>query len=167
LPKQPPADRHGHEGTKDLSSRSVPEGLAFLAPAPPPTGSGGLTLDAYVTNRLQGRRVLIVEDDDLQAQNLAELIQSQGADVVGPAPSVEEGMGLLLRGLLPDMAVLDVRLGQGRVSPLLEVLKMIGMPFVFVSGSPDWSLPEAYEEAPHCEKPLDERELLRALAMLS
>ena len=124
-------------------------------------------LDAYITSRLQGRRVLIVEDDYLQAQNLAELMKNQGAEVVGPAPSVEEAMGLLLRGPLPDMAILDVRLGQEKVFPLVEVLRTIGIPFVFASGSPDWSLPEAYEGVPHCEKPLDERELLRALAMLS
>jgi two-component SAPR family response regulator len=123
-------------------------------------------LDEYISSRLQGRRVLIMEDDYLQAQNLVELMKIQGAEVLGPAPSVEEGMGLLLRNRLPDMAILDVRLGKENVFPLVEALTTIGIPFVFTSGSPDWSLPEPYDSMPHCEKPLDEGELLRALAAL-
>jgi CheY-like chemotaxis protein len=155
-------------GGKGLRRQArVPKEDAFLGSGHTPADPGGSMSDTYITSRLQGRKVLIVEDDYLQAQHMAELMQSQGAEVVGLAPSVEEGMGLLLRGPLPDMAILDVRLGQETVFPLVEALRTIGIPFVFASASPDWSLPEAYEGVPHCEKPLDERELLRALAMLS
>ena len=44
-------------------------------------------------------------------------MQIQGAEVVGPAPSGEKGMGFLLRSRLPDIAILDVRLGQENVYP--------------------------------------------------
>lgn len=124
-------------------------------------------MNEYITTRLRGRRVLIVEDDHLQAQNLAELMQGQGAQVVGPVASVDEALALLSRDALPDLAILDVRLGNEKVFSLVEVVRTLGVPFVFVSASPDWSLPEAYEGLPHCEKPLDEMELLRTLAMLS
>ena len=41
-------------------------------------------LDEYINSRLRGRRVLIVEDDYLQAQYLADLMEAQGAEAVGP-----------------------------------------------------------------------------------
>lgn len=50
--------------------------------------------------------------------------------------------------------------------PLVEALRAVGIPFAFASASPSWSLSEPYDELPHCAKPLDERELLRALAAL-
>lgn len=122
-------------------------------------------LDAFVAARLAGRRVLVVEDDWLQAQDIAATLQEKGAQVMGPVPSVGEALALLLRGL-PDLAVLDVRLGQERVFPLVEALGTLGVPFVLASGSPGWSLPEPYGALPLCEKPLDPGELLRKLAAL-
>ena len=124
-------------------------------------------LDSYIRNQLCGRRILIVEDDFFQAQDLAELMQAKGANVVGPVPSVEEGMSLLLQDTLPDMAILDVRLARGTVYPLAEALRTLSIPFVFATAYPDWVMPEPYEGLPHVEKPLDPRELLRVLTALS
>jgi two-component SAPR family response regulator len=124
-------------------------------------------LDEYITSRLLGRRVLIVEDDYLQAQHLADLIEAQGAEALGPVASVDDALGLLVQDMLPDFAVLDVQLGRERVYPLVEALRTLGVPFVLATAHPDWGLPEPYDMLPHCEKPLDERELLRTLAMLS
>lgn len=123
-------------------------------------------LDEYVTSRLRGRRVLIVEDDYFQAQDLAELMAAHDAVVLGPVPSVEDGLGVLLEAV-PDLAILDVRLGREMVFPLVEALGTLGVPLVLATACPDWSLPEPYGALPHCEKPLDHRELLRALAALS
>lgn len=121
----------------------------------------------YIASRLRGRRVLIVEDDYLLALDMAELVRAQGAEVAGPVPSVAEGLSLLLRDRLPDSAILDVRLGRETVFPLVEGLAMLRIPFLFASAYPDWSLPERYEQVPHCEKPIDQKELLQTLAGLS
>lgn len=43
----------------------------------------------------------------------------------------------------------------------------VAISFVFASINSSWSLPEAYEGAAYCEMSSDERDLLRALAMLS
>ena len=123
--------------------------------------------DEYIASRLRGRRVLIVEDDYLQAQHLADLMDAQGAEALGPVSSVDDALSLLLQDRLPDCAVLDVQLGREKVFPLVEALRTLDVPFVFVTAYPDWSLPEPYDMLPHCEKPLDERELLRTLATLS
>jgi two-component SAPR family response regulator len=124
-------------------------------------------LDDYIRSQLCGRRILIVEDDYFQAQDLTELMQAKGAEVVGPVPSVDKGMSLLLNDTLPDMAILDVRLGEETVYPLVEALKTLSIPFVFATANPDWTMPEPYEGLPHVEKPIDERELLRVLTALS
>jgi two-component SAPR family response regulator len=124
-------------------------------------------LDEYINSRLRGRRVLIVEDDYLQAQYLADLMEAQGAEAVGPVSSVDDALSSLLRDMLPDFAILDVQLGREKVFPLVEALRTLNVPFVFTTAYPDWSLPEPYDMLPHCEKPLDERQLLRTLAMLS
>lgn len=123
--------------------------------------------DEYIASRLRGRRVLIVEDDYLLAQDMAEMVEAQGAKILGPVRNVADGLSLLLRERLPDAAILDVRLGQETVFPLVEGLATLGVPFLFATGNPDWSLPERYERVPHCEKPIDERELLQTLAGLS
>ena len=65
------------------------------------------------------------------------------------------------------MLVLDVRLDWEKVFPPAEARKTIGMSFVSASNNRSWSLPEAYEGTPHCQKPQDGRELLRTLAMLN
>ncbi len=123
-------------------------------------------LDEYLTSRLRRRRVLVAEDDYLQAQHLVELLEAQGGEATGPVSSVDDALSLLLLDMLPDLAVLDVQLGREKVFPLVEALRTLGVPFVFATAYPGWSLPEPYDMLPPCEKPLDERELLRTLATL-
>ncbi|MBP1806113.1 response regulator [Rubellimicrobium aerolatum] len=120
--------------------------------------------DDYIRLRLQGRRILVVEDDYLQAEEMRVALGALRATVIGPVPSVEEALDRLAAEDPPDAAVLDVRLGRGPVFPLVDVLRRAGVPVVFASASPHWSLPEPYEDLPHCEKPLDMGELLLALA---
>lgn len=112
---------------------------------------------------LQGRRVLVVEDEFLIAEMLSRDLQDAGAVVIGPASDLASAMGLLKAGLAMDAAVLDVNLGGEPVYPLADALEARGVPFVFATGYDVWALPERFAGVPRCEKPIDLRALLRAL----
>jgi len=65
-------------------------------------------------------RVLVVDDDDLLRDIIAERLTRSGFEVT-PAPSLAEARRAL-RGLRPDVALLDIRLPDGSGTDLLEEL---------------------------------------------
>ncbi len=103
---------------------------------------------------LRGRRVLIVEDDYLIAEDLREQLLSCGAVVLGPVACVADALALLEDGAVPDMAILDIGLGGGKVYPVADALRRRGIPFVFATGYDSWSIPDAYADVPRSEKPV-------------
>ncbi len=103
---------------------------------------------------LRGRRVLIVEDDYLIAEDLREQLLSCGAVVLGPVACVADALALLEDGAAPDMAILDIGLGGGKVYPVADALRRRGIPFVFATGYDSWSIPSAYADVPRTEKPV-------------
>ena len=120
-----------------------PTPTAEPRPQPTPAGSGR-------------RRVLVVEDEYMIAQDLARELEDVGAEVLGPVPSVADALALLVaEAVPPDAAILDVNLGGEMVFPVAEALRERGVPFVFVTGYDPWSLPQAYADVPCCEKPFD------------
>jgi ActR/RegA family two-component response regulator len=116
------------------------------------------------TTRLQGRRLLVVEDDYFIAAELARSLERMGAEVVGPAGSVADALGLIESGEHPfDGAVLDIHLGDERVYPVADALAARRVPFVFLTGYDAVVIPEAYADATRCEKPVDTALLMRVL----
>ena len=113
---------------------------------------------------LQGRRVLVVEDDYIMAEDLKAELEGIGAEVIGPVADLAGALDLLASGPLPDAAVLDINLGGEMVFPLADTLRDRGVPFVFATGYDEWSIPEAYAHLPRLEKPLDMRQVAQALA---
>lgn len=113
---------------------------------------------------ISGRRVLVVEDEYLIASDLASWLEEQGAEVLGPVPTVEDAIALLEVDPLPDVAVLDINLGSEQVFPVADRLKAADVPFVFVTGYDARLIPARYDDAPRSLKPLDRGRLLRSLA---
>jgi len=114
-------------------------------------------------DELQGHRFLVVEDEYLIATDLVATLEALGMEVAGPAASVNEALQLLERGDHLDGAVLDINLRNERVYPVAEVLRSRGVPFVFTTGYDAAVVPSAYADVPRCEKPVDERRLVRCL----
>lgn len=104
---------------------------------------------------LRYRRILVVEDDHLQAENLRQGLEELGVTVLGPMPSVATALALLAAGTLLDAAILDVGLGGEMVFPVAKVLEARSIPFVFITGYDAWTLPSAFTHVPCWEKPLD------------
>ncbi len=115
---------------------------------------------------LEGRSVLVVEDEYLLAQCLSDLLEEHGAVVLGPAGSVESAFSLLTEGVRPDAALLDVNLGGVAIYPVADRLAELDVPFVFTSGYDRSLIPPRHADAPHCAKPFEPAQLMRSLEAL-
>ena len=117
------------------------------------------------SDALRGRRLLVVEDDYMIAADLSRTLEGRGAEVVGPAGSVERALRLVeAEGDRLDGAVLDINLRDERVYPVADALAARGVPFIFLTGNDAWVVPDAYTGVPRCEKPVNTAQLARTLS---
>lgn len=111
---------------------------------------------------LRNRRVLIVEDRYLVADDLCRVCRRHGGEVAGPVPDVLQA--LRIAGSDPlDLAILDVDLRGEEVFGVAEALRRRGIPFVFVTGVPRAHLPRAFRGSPLVLKPHTDTDLLAAI----
>lgn len=103
---------------------------------------------------LQNRRILVVEDDYLIAEDVRFDLEQAGAVVIGPAPSVEKALRLLKGDPAIDAAVLDVNLNGERSFPVAERLAAQAIPFLFATGYSSADIPAEWRHAPIVTKPL-------------
>jgi DNA-binding NarL/FixJ family response regulator len=100
-------------------------------------GSGGCKLQAGkaldIESGLNGRRVLIVEDEMLVSMLVEDILLDFGCTVVGTAARLADAMELARTSEI-DVALLDINLGGNRSFPVAEILAERGVPFVFASG---------------------------------
>lgn len=115
---------------------------------------------------LLGHRILVVEDDALLALGIDEILRDAGAEVVGPAATVEAaGKYAATNGL--SAALLDIRLGDGEVWPVAQTLAGKGVPFAFCSGYYDpTSLSAQWPGRPILTKPARPEQIITALAKM-
>jgi DNA-binding response OmpR family regulator len=113
---------------------------------------------------LEGKRILIVEDEPLIALDIADMVEARGAVVVGPAFTLEEAEALVAAQAI-DGALLDIDLGRTLVWPLAETLHARGIAFAFVSARCDRPDRPAQLAGCHCiAKPTSEEAILQAIA---
>jgi CheY-like chemotaxis protein len=112
---------------------------------------------------LAGTRVLLVEDIDLVAIQIEEMLLEGGCQAVTVAGSVASALQAVRDGDL-DAAVLDINVRGGNTFGVADELKARGVPFVFSSGDGARYLPDRFEEAPHVSKPFEAPDLWAALA---
>ncbi len=104
---------------------------------------------------LAGRKVLVVEDEYLIADDLAEMLKEAGANVVGPAASLPIAMRILDHGEKIDAAVLDINLREVEVFPLADRLAEQKVPIIFLTGYGQNNVPERFAAIGRCEKPME------------
>lgn len=115
---------------------------------------------------LEGRRILVVEDEYFLADDVRDALTEAGAEVLGPVPSVEEASALIAREERIDAAVLDVNLRGELVFPVADALRERGVPFAFATGYDRWAIPDRFADALRVEKPLQARCIADALGPL-
>jgi len=111
------------------------------------------------------KRILIVEDDYLIAEELAQSFKEAGARILGPVGSVTSALDAL-RGDLPDAAVLDVLLDGQTAYPVAEFLSEHGIPFVFATAFSSVVLPP-YRGVRIFQKPVALAELTQSIFELA
>jgi CheY-like chemotaxis protein len=112
---------------------------------------------------LRDLKVLVVENDELNATLLQLQLASHGASVVGIAASVRAAMGLL-EGNDPQVVFLDFRLaGIETSTPIAEALLARGIPFVVATGMDPDCLPDVFRSGILLRKPYLTAELVGAL----
>lgn len=116
---------------------------------------------------LAGRRVLVVEDEVLVAATIVCEMQFAGAEVVGPAYTLDEALELLIETI--DVAVLDINLNGAKVWPVARQLRDRGVPYVFASANAfgPGAVPDDFAAAPRFDKPVRMSAMLRTLAELT
>lgn len=126
----------------------------------------GGALDMAGGPDLDGKRVLVVEDEYYLATDLARALQGAGAEVLGPYSSEAEALADLERHR-PDVAVVDINLGAGPSFKLAEALKDGGVAFVFVTGYDEEVFPPEFEQVARLQKPIQLRQIINEVAELS
>jgi len=112
---------------------------------------------------LQGRRVLVAEDEYMIAQEIAETLSDAGAEIIGPVPSVSDALRLAAAEDRIDCALLDVNLGNEAIWPAVDMLLARGVPLVLATGYDASAIPQVYAYLTRCQKPAGGQDLARAL----
>ena len=111
------------------------------------------------------RQVLVVEDEELVAMMLADMLAELNYGVLGPVGELSKALALVQEGP-PDAALLDVSLHGAASFPVAEALQAKGIPFAFTTGYGERDFPPAFRQVPRLSKPFDLPELRRVLGGL-
>lgn len=93
---------------------------------------------------LAGQKVLVVEDEAITALMVEAALLNEGADVIGPASTVQQALALLKQHT-PDVATLDLNLNGELATKVANALNALNVPFLIVS---------AYSNRDHLQLPL-------------
>lgn len=106
---------------------------------------------------VEGRRVLLVEDESLVAMLAEDMLLELGCEVV-LAMRLDQAVAQA-RSQPFDLAVLDVNLGESNSYPVADLLFERGIPFVFATGYGSAGLDTDYRGVPVMQKPYQQRQL--------
>jgi|SRR5215217_294440 len=116
---------------------------------------------------LNGRRVLIVEDQYIIADEMNRAVLALGGVPVGPFASVEQAHCQLEQdeGEIA-LALLDVNLGGETAYPLADELEARKVAVVFATGYEDWVIPPSHRKHRIMQKPVTRAALERLIQRL-
>ncbi|MDG6093672.1 response regulator [Acetobacter sp. AN02] len=169
---------HELDGTVDVNFRKegmffrfeIPERHAWLAGEEEQTGAERIRPDSpppqIPSDALAGASVLIAEDHLLIVMEAEQAIEAAGASVCRSVASVSSALAAL-NSLRPDVAVLDVNLGDMSSISLARILKSRGIPFLFTTGYADrTAIPDDFRDCRILRKPYSMAALISELAAL-
>lgn len=114
---------------------------------------------------LAGKCVLVVDDDFVLAINLVEFLEQEGCRVVRRVASVEGAVTCILEDR-PDLAILDIDLGDETSKEIADELVAAGVPFVFLSAHERDAVPEEHVSREFMRKPWTPEAMRERLGML-
>jgi CheY-like chemotaxis protein len=148
----------GHPGTASAGWRFFPNDK----PAGTVRGARVTTDQRY--SNLQGRNILIVEDEVLVAMMMEDILLEHGCT---PMVASEQKQALAcLDDSRFDAAILDVNLNGAASFPIAEALRARGVPFAFSTGYDERVLREGFRDQAVIRKPFLPDKLLEVLCGL-
>ena len=150
--------RHVVEPSPDsVEKRPTPVG----SPAPLPIA--GVFVDPKL---LGGKRVLLVEDSLIIALDADDILRRLGAADVVTDGTVRGSIDVLERDP-PDLAILDINLGDHTSFPIADKLLALGIPFMFATGYGEQAkLPDQHRARIVLQKPYTLATMIRRLPEL-
>ncbi|MGF7147269.1 DNA-binding response OmpR family regulator [Sphingomonas zeicaulis] len=112
---------------------------------------------------LDGRRILVVEDEYMLAAELRTALMEVNAVVLGPVGTVDATLDLLRSDPHVDGAILDVNLHGEPVYPAADELVARGVPFVFATGYDASVIPKRFAHVLSCDKPINIKKIVQAI----
>jgi CheY-like chemotaxis protein len=108
-------------------------------------------------------RLLVVEDEYLIRMLVEDMLADLGYDVAAAVGTIDEAREFATNGDFAA-AILDVNVDGEWIFPVADILAKRRLPFVFVTGYGERSLPEPYRDRPALQKPFQAEQLKNALA---
>jgi two-component system, sensor histidine kinase len=119
---------------------------ALQATEPAPQREGGAVQAVQRLHALQGRKVMVVDDEEPVRQSMQALLESWGCEV-RVAEGLQEAQALLGQGFVPQMLLTDYRLREGQTGgQVISALRqdLPGLQAVIITGD---TAPERIREA--------------------
>jgi DNA-binding NtrC family response regulator len=114
---------------------------------------------------LEGKTILIVEDDFLVGHDLRAFLEDAGATIRGPIADLTEACTAARQEKLAG-ALLDVRLWEATAAPVAVEITSREIPFIVVSGYAQQEVPPAMRHAAYLEKPVVRLDLVQLASAL-
>lgn len=116
-----------------------------------------------VSARLAGKRVMIVEDEEILGAVLEDALQLSGAAAPTLCSDPDSALSALAQQGF-DAAILDIALGTHDSYAIADELRRRRIPFAFATAFE--RLPEPYRDVPFLRKPYNYNDLVRCVAAL-
>lgn len=119
------------------------------------------------TDILNGKRVLLVEDETLVAMLVEDMLADEGCLVAATATRLGEALKVAKDPELAfDFAILDVNLAGDPIFPVAAALAERGKPFAFATGYGAGGLPDEWKDRPTLQKPFTASEIMTVLTRM-
>ena len=147
---------------KHVVTASKPGGSTVVIP----DRAAAESSDEVTENVLAGRSVLLLEDSLIIALDAEDLVRRLGAQHVRTESSAPGAIAAIELNP-PDIAVLDINLGDHTSAPVATRLAELGIPFIFATGYGEQSqLPDELKQYLVVQKPYTRASLSRGLGQL-
>jgi CheY-like chemotaxis protein len=150
----------------DLPLPAQPRPNIGADPAVPKGAAGSSLLAASDQRRtLEGKRILVIEDEPLVSMEMESNLANAGCEIVGPAATLDSARALV-EAADYDAALVDVNLKGQPVDELATLLTKKNRPFAFVTGYGRDALPSGFRGAVVLGKPFSGDQLLATTEVL-
>ena len=119
-----------------------------------------------MTESMRGKRILVVEDEYLLADDLRTALQDVGSEVVGPVPDAAGALALIDGPGRIDAALLDINLSGTPAFSVADALVGRGVPIAFITGYDQSAIPDRLANVARLEKPVGVPSILALLEPL-